>query len=281
MIFTDSHAHLSSVAEELGAASLSSLLDDYAAAAEAAAREGHPTPLLLDPGTEPDDLPKRVDLLRPPERASYLRLAAGVWPSAGSLSSPSRSLETLEDAIAEASRAGIRVAAIGEGGLDYHHMEGPREAQAELFSGQLALASRLSIPMIVHSREAAADTLALVESALAGSRGAGRGRAVVIHCFGYGPDEARAFLALGCLVSFAGNLGYKGSEPLRAALALVPDDRLLLETDAPYMNPPPRRGRPSSPADIGRTYALAAELRGVPVEALAETVSRNARRLFG
>jgi TatD DNase family protein len=104
---------------------------------------------------------------------------------------------------------------------------------------------------------------------------------VVIHCFGYGPEEARAFLELGCWISFAGNLTYKGSEALRAALALVPDERLLLETDAPYMNPMPKRGKPSSPADIARTYALAAELRGVAVEDLAETVSRNAHRLFG
>jgi TatD DNase family protein len=265
----------------MGEAFLSSLLGDYAAEARAAASERRTPPLLLDPGTEPDDLAGRIDLLGPVAREKYLRLAAGVWPSAENLASPAKSLETLEAALGEASRAGVRVAAIGECGLDYHHMEGSKEAQAELFSGQLALASRLSLPIIVHSRDAAADTLALVESALAISRGAGRGASVVIHCFGYGPDEARAFLGLGCLVSFAGNLSYKGSESLRAALAVVPEDRLLLETDAPYMNPSPRRGKPSSPADIERTYALAAGLRGVDVASLAETVSRNAWKLFG
>jgi len=279
MIFTDSHAHLSGVAEELGAASLDALLDDYAAAAEADAVEGLPAPLLLDPGTEPDDLPKRIDLLRPRARARYLRLAAGVWPSAESLSSPSRSLEALEGAIAAASGAGVRVAAVGEGGLDYHHMEASKEAQAELFAGQLGLASRLGLPMIVHSREAASDTLSLIAAARPDDESRAEAP-VLIHCFGYGPDEARAFLELGCFVSFAGNLTYKGSGALREALALVPEDRILLETDSPYMNPMPKRGRPSSPADIGRTYALAAELRGVPLEALADTVSRNARKLF-
>jgi TatD DNase family protein len=288
MIFTDSHAHLSSVAEGLGAGPFAALLAAYAAAGEEAARAGLTPPLLLDPGTEPEDLPARMALLEPlrePSRAAFLRLAAGVWPSAENLASPSASLAALEAAIAEAERAGLRVAAIGEGGLDYHHAEGSKEAQAELFAGQLDLASRLSLPMIVHSRDAADDSLALVGRALSGDRakageGAPSGPPVLIHCFGYGPAEARAFLDLGCWISFAGNLTYKKSEPLREACAVVPADRLLLETDAPYMNPMPLRGKPSGPADIGRTYALAAELRGVSVEALAETVSRNARALF-
>ena len=104
---------------------------------------------------------------------------------------------------------------------------------------------------------------------------------VLIHCFGYGPDEARAFLDLGCYLSFAGNLTFKKSDGLREACALVSEDRLLLETDAPFMNPMPNRGKPSSPADVERSYGFAASLRGVPVSSLAETVSRNARELFG
>jgi TatD DNase family protein len=280
MIFTDSHAHLSSVAEELGADALAALLADYAEAAAAAEREGRAAPLLLDAGTEPNDLPARMRLLGPlssdGDRARFLRLSAGVWPSAENLASPSTSLAVLEEAIAEASRAGLRVAAIGEGGLDYHHMEGSEEAQGLLFAGQLALASRLSLPMIVHSRDAAADTLGLIGRALPRPSAP-----VVIHCFGYGPEELREFLGLGCWISFAGNLTYKGSESLRAACAMVPGDRLLLETDSPYMNPVPRRGKPASPRDVERSYALAATIRGVSVEDLAKTVSRNARALFG
>jgi TatD DNase family protein len=279
MIFTDSHAHLSSVARELGADALRAILDGYAQACATAPREGRTAPLLLDPGTEPDDLPERVALLEPSSRPDFLRLAAGLWPSAENLASPAGSLAALEGAMAEASRAGVRIAAIGEGGLDYHHMEGSKEAQAELFAGQLDLAFRLSLPMIVHSRDAAAETLALVGRARPDPLS--RSAPVLIHCFGYGSEEARAFLDSGCFISFAGNLTYKGSEALRSALVFVPDEALLLETDAPYMNPLPRRGRPSSPADVERTYALAAELRGVPIEALAETVSRNARMLFG
>jgi TatD DNase family protein len=282
MVFSDTHAHLSSVAEELGAEALADILALYARAAGDARAAGGNGPLLLDPGTEPGDLPERIALLglgpgaRPGGRGEFLRLAAGVWPSAESLASPAASLSALEASIAEASGSGVRVAAIGEGGLDYYHMAGGPAAQAELFSGQLALAARLGLPMIVHSRDAAADTLALV------GRAAERTPVpVVVHCFGYGPEEARAFLRLGCWISFAGNLTYKGSDALRAACALVPDGKLLLETDAPYMNPLPRRGKASSPADVSRTYALAAELRGVAPEELGETVSRNARELFG
>jgi TatD DNase family protein len=278
MIFTDSHAHLASVAEELGADALALLLASYSEAAAAASREGRARPLLVDIGTEPGDLAARISLLGPgaEDRATFLRLSAGIWPSAENLASPKASIAGLEAAIEEASRLGVRVAAIGEGGLDYHYMDGDKKAQAELFEGQLALASRLSLPMIVHSRDAAADTLALIGSALAQASAP-----VIIHCFGYGPDEARAFLDLGCYVSFAGNLTYKGSDGLREACSLIPGDRLLLETDSPYMNPVPRRGKPSSPRDVERSYALAATIRGEPVDALAETVSRNARTLFG
>ena len=278
MLYTDSHAHLSSVAEELGLPALEALLADYAVDASRAEGDGRVAPLLLDPGTEPDDLASRITLLDPIARRGFLRLAAGVWPSPESLASPAESLGALEEAIGEARGLGIEVAAIGEGGLDYHYEEGTEgelvRSQAELFEGQLSLAASLGLPMIVHSREAFADTLSL----LSGRRSSAP---VIVHCFGYGPGEARALLDLGCFLSFAGNLTYKKSDALRDACALVPADRFLLETDAPYMNPMPRRGKPASPRDVERTYAFAAALRGVALADLAETVSRNARALFG
>jgi TatD DNase family protein len=275
MILSDTHAHLSLVSEELGKERLASLIGDYARAWESTAAEGRSGSLLLDPGVDPDDLGPRLELLAPEGRLPpFIRLAAGLWPSARNLASPRSSLDALEVSIARASRDGLEPAAIGECGLDYHHMEGSAEAQALLFEGQIALATRLGLPLIVHSREAAAETLVLIS----------RGRSsapVIIHCFGYGPSEARAFLDSGCWLSFAGNLTYKGSDALREACAAVPDDRFLLETDSPYMNPVPLRGKASTPLDIERTYALAAGLRSVGVGELAETVSRNARSLFG
>ena len=273
MIFTDTHAHLSLISEELGAEALGSLLGAYAEAHAEAVSEGRLCPILLDPGVEPKDLPERLDLVggNPP---SFLRLAGGVWPSAENLASPASSLDCLSASIAEMSRRGIRVAAIGEGGLDYHHMDGSKALQAELFEGQIALASSLGLPLIVHSRDASADTLSLIANA-------GISTPVIIHCFSYGSVELAGFLDLGCWISFAGNLTYKKSGALREACAMVPEDRFLLETDAPYMNPMPRRGTSATPLDVERTYAAAAELRGVGIVELAETVTSNAHSLFG
>lgn len=268
MVFTDSHAHLRLVAEELGDEAVTGLLQEYDAAWRLTGGEG---PLLVDAGVDADDLPARRELAgdRP-----FLRYAAGIWPSAEALAEPELHLARLEAAAGAATAAGGPLAAIGEGGLDYHHMNGSREAQRRLFAAQLALADRLRLPMIVHSRDAAADTLDLL-TALRPSI------PVVLHCYGYGPAEIDAFLALGCWVSFAGNLSYRSAAALREACAALPLERLLLETDAPYLNPEPRRGRPSSPADVARTYDIAAQLHALPVEELAAIVTANARGIFG
>ena len=275
MILTDSHAHLSLVAERLGKDMLASLLVDYAQAWESATRLGRPPPLILEPGVEPDDLAARIELL---DRGSglppFIRLAAGIWPSAANLASPETSLAALEAASggSRAPRHRGRRDRRGRARLSPHG--GSAEAQALLFEGQISLASTLGLPMIVHSRDAAAETLAILGRTRSSSP-------IILHCFGYGPAEARAFLDLGCWISFAGNISYKGSEAFREACVLVPGDRLLLETDSPYMNPMPRRGKSTTPLDIERTYALAANLRGVSLPELADTVSRNAKILFG
>jgi TatD DNase family protein len=265
---TDSHAHLSYVAERQGPAALAAVLGAYEAAWSLAAAEGRAGPLLLDAGVEAGDLGRRAALLGSPP---FLRLAAGVWPGGEALDDPARALAELAASIA--AHPGL-VSALGEGGLDYHHEAGRAEAQRELFLGQLSLAARLGKAFLVHSREAAADSVAIL-------REAGPACPVVIHCYGYGPRELLSFLDLGCHISFAGNLSYRNADELREALCLVPPDRLLLETDSPYLNPEPLRGRPATPLDIGRSYALAARLRGMPEEELARLVSANAHRLFG
>ncbi len=281
VVYADCHAHLVSVAEELGGAALREVLAAYGDARDAALAAGRPAPLLVDVGTEPADLAARADLIARadlvgdgPGGPPFLRMSAGVWPSAEALADPDRALRELEAAIAAHEASGGSVAAIGEGGLDYYHANGSREAQIELFEGQIALARRLGLPLVVHSREAFEDTRDILAAA-------GLDVPVLIHCFGYGPDEARAFLSLGCHISFAGNLTYKKADALREACALVPADRLLLETDAPYMNPEPRRGRPCTSLDVERTYAVAAKLRCLDTDELAEIVARNARTIFG
>jgi len=254
---TDTHAHLSYILERSGRAALDAVLDAYSGCVGAA---------ILDPGVDHDDFPKRKALYGD---HPAVRLAAGIWPDADSLRDPDRCLASLETWVRDPA-----CMAVGEAGLDYHWMNGAEEAQARLLTGQLELAERRGKPVIVHSREAHAHTLALVRSHAAKTP-------IVIHCFGYDRAAMEEYVAAGCWVSFAGNLTYPGSGHLRDACAGVPVGRLLLETDSPYMNPLPRRGRPSTPLDIGRTYEAAATLRGVTVEALATRVARNARDVFG
>lgn len=253
---TDTHAHLSYVLERNGQA----FLDEIAAAYSGGQA------LIVDPGVDYDDFPRRKAAFG---SLPFIRLAAGIWPDADSMKAASGRIAVLEGYARDAA-----CVAIGECGLDYHWMNGTGPEQEALFRGQAELAARYGKPLIVHSREARDDTLAIV-------RDYARRIPVIIHCFGYDEDAARSFVDLGCYISFAGNLTYKKSDDLRAACAAVPDDRLLLETDAPYMCPEPRRGKDGSPLDIERTYALAAALRGSSVQRLGEIVLRNARALFG
>lgn len=253
---TDSHAHLSYVAQRLGDACITELAEAFAAG----------DALIVDPGVDFDDFPSRKQRFG---AYPFTRLAAGIWPDAESMKDAKRRLAVLEASVADPS-----CAAVGECGLDYHWMNGSAEEQAALFGAQIELAIRWDKPLIVHSRLAFTPTLAM-------TRAAADKIPVIIHCFGYGEDEARAFLDAGCYLSFAGNLTYKKSSDLRAACVLVPDDRLLVETDAPYMNPEPGRGKPSSPFDIGRTYTAVADLRGCGAEHLAALVTANVRAIFG
>jgi TatD DNase family protein len=169
--------------------------------------------------------------------------------------------------------ANPRVVAIGETGLDYHYDFSPRPVQREVFAAQLDLAGELGLPVIVHSREAAEDTYRLLRAGL-------RTRAVM-HCFGGDWETAHRLLNLGCYISLAGVVTFKGAAALGEVARKVPDDRLLLETDAPYLAPRPRRGRRNEPAYLRYTVAFVAELRRTTPERLAEITTANARAFFG
>ncbi len=266
--FPDSHAHLSLVGDRAGSGPLGEVLSAYDSAWETACSEGREdsAPKVVDPGVRADDLRERVGRTG---RRPWLLYAAGIWPGKEALEDPWPHLRALE-----AAAALPECAAVGEGGLDYHWMHGSREAQRLLFEAQIDLAVRLGKPLIVHSRDAHRDTLGILSSLRPGVP-------VVIHCFGYDADAAREFLDLGCWISFAGNLTYPASSELRKACALVPADRLLLETDSPYMAPEPFRGKPCTPLRIRPTYEVAAALRGEEMENLARTVSGNLRIVFG
>ena len=164
-----------------------------------------------------------------------------------------------------------RTVALGEIGLDYFRDYAPRDRQLALFADQLALAAELALPVVVHAREADDD----VAAALAGFRGT-----VVLHCFS-SPRLLEPALARGYYVSFAGNVTFPKAEELRAAAACIPAERLLAETDSPYLAPQPLRGKPNEPANVVKTAEHVAELRGVGYDELERLVERNAARVFG
>lgn len=163
-------------------------------------------------------------------------------------------------------------AAIGEIGLDFFKSQAPAEVQKDRFSKMLALARQHDLPVIVHSRDAAVDTAAVIR--------AEGNRSGVMHCFSYGVDEMKTFLDLGFLISFSGNVTYRKAEAIAEAARTVPLDRLVIETDAPYLAPQVHRGKRNEPAFVAQTAQFIAEKRGMAADKLAEATTQNAIRLF-
>jgi TatD DNase family protein len=168
-----------------------------------------------------------------------------------------------------------KVVAIGEAGLDYHYDFSPRDVQARGFRKHIAAARETGLPLVIHAREADEDVVAILEDEMA------RGRfEAVLHCFSSGAGLARRGLELGLYVSFSGILTFKKSEDLRAIARQVPLDRLLVETDAPYLAPMPFRGQRNEPAYVTHTARVLGETIGVDEAEVARLTSENAFRLF-
>ena len=168
-----------------------------------------------------------------------------------------------------------KVVGIGETGLDYHYDRSPRDRQREVFRRHIEAARLSGLPIIVHSREAEEDTAALLEEGAAAG-----GLTGLIHCFTSTTLLAERALALGFCISFSGIVTFRNAEDLRAIAKMVPSDRLLVETDAPYLAPVPQRGKRNEPAFVAHTAAFLAGLRGESVDALAARTTANFRRLF-
>ena len=205
-------------------------------------------------------------------RWADIRFATGVHPhSAGAFAGR-------PEAAAAATRAQVEAfgaCAIGEIGLDYHYDFAPRTAQHEVFAAQVALAVELELPVIIHTREATEDTFAILRDA-----GSGRVRGV-FHCFTGNVDMARRALEVGFHLSFAGILTFPKAAELREAARIVPEDRLLIETDSPYLAPVPFRGKRNEPAFVARVLDVLAETRAAERAALESAIARNFARLFG
>ena len=167
-----------------------------------------------------------------------------------------------------------KVVAIGEIGLDFFYDLSPREVQLRRFAEQLDLALELDLPVIIHDREAHAETLAILRQRKGRLRG-------VLHCFSGDAAMARECLALGFYLSVAGPVTYRKSEQLRAVAREIPAEKLLIETDAPYLSPQPWRGKRNEPVYVVETARCLAEIRGMAAGELERVTEENARRLFG
>ncbi len=166
-----------------------------------------------------------------------------------------------------------RVVAVGECGLDYHYDHSPREVQRAAFAAQIALAHERRLPLVIHTREAWDDTFAILAAE-------GVPETTVFHCFTGGTEEARRGLDLGAYLSFSGIVSFKTAGAVRGAAVACPEDRLLVETDSPYLAPVPHRGRKNEPALLPTVGAALARATGRDIERVAAATHRNARIAF-
>jgi len=165
------------------------------------------------------------------------------------------------------------IVAVGEAGLDYFYEHSARDVQQVAFAAQIHLAHERQLPLVIHTREAWDDTFDIL-------RAEGTPAGTIFHCFTGGPDEAQACLDLGAALSFSGIVTFKGAPEVQAAARLCPLDRMLIETDSPYLAPLPHRGKPNRPAWVAHVGQFVADLRDVPASTIADATTANARRIF-
>jgi len=210
---------------------------------------------------------RAVDLA---EKHTEIYAAVGIHPHDARLFEGDAETRLLR--LAEQSK---RIIAWGEIGLDYHYDHSPRDVQREVFRKQLQLARGRNLPVIVHSREANDDTIAILRDEFGRYKRRG-----VMHCFGGSLEMARAAIDLGFYVSFAGNLTFKKADDLREIAQQLPLDRLMVETDCPYLSPVPFRGKRNEPARVVETARRLAELHGKELPEIGNVTSVNFKKLF-
>ena len=201
-------------------------------------------------------------------RHDFIHFTAGVHPHEAKSFTP----EVAEGIRRAAGRP--KAAAIGEIGLDYHYDFSPREAQRRAFRDQIVLARNLKLPIVIHTREAWDDTLLILDDERAREVGG------VFHCFSGGKEEAKRCLDLGFYLSFAGPVTFKNASEVGEAAAYAPLDRILCETDSPYLTPHPFRGKRNEPARVILVAARVAALKGMAPEAVGEATTRNLEAVF-
>jgi len=258
-MFVDSHCHIDGPEYDVDR-------DDVIARAREA---GVTTMLNVGTGDPHSGVFERAVALAEQHREIYC--AIGVHPHDAKLFD-----EAAQQRLIDLAKKSSRVVAWGEIGLDYHYDHSPREVQQEVFRRQLGIARELNLPVVIHSRAADEDTVAILREELCGYSRAG-----VLHCFGGSFQMAEQAIELGFFVSFAGNLTFKKADDLRAIARKLPLERLLVETDCPYLTPVPFRGKRNEPARVVETAKFLAELKGVTTEEVGRVTSENFARLFG
>lgn len=223
--------------------------------------------IMVTISTRVRELPK---LLAITERHDNVYCSVGTHPH-----NAHEELDIDADSLAELARH-PRVVAIGEAGLDYHYDNSPRQAQEQGFRTHIDAARKTGLPLVIHSRDADADMAEILEQEMA------RGQfSAVLHCFTGGRELARRALDIGLYVSFSGVVTFNKAEELRAIAADIPSDRILVETDSPYLAPTPHRGKQNEPAFVRHTAERLAAVRGVDLDTLAAQTTANFFRLYG
>jgi TatD DNase family protein len=253
-MFVDSHCHLN----------YKGLAEDQAGVIERARAAGVDTMLNISTRAGEWD-----DVIAVAEREP------DVWASVGIHPHDADAHPDVETGTLVGRAAHPRIVGIGESGLDYYYDHSDRERQRDSFRAHIAAARETGLPIIVHTRDAEEDTASILTEEM--GKGAYKG---VIHCFTASADFARKALDLGLYISISGIVTFKNAKDLQETARGLPADRLLIETDSPFLAPVPHRGRPCEPAFVADTARFLAALRGEPVEALAETTSINFRTLF-
>ncbi|TJX12961.1 TatD family deoxyribonuclease, partial [Tissierella creatinini] len=182
--------------------------------------------------------------------------------------------ETYLDELRELSKE-EKVLAIGEIGLDFYYDNSPRDIQRKVFLEQLQLARELDLPVVIHTRDAAGETFEILKDAHA------KGTKGILHCYSGSPEMALEYVKLGFYISLGGPVTFKKARVPKEVAGVVPLDKLLIETDCPYLTPEPFRGKRNEPKYVAYTAEAIAEIRGISIEELAEATSRNVREIFG
>jgi TatD DNase family protein len=258
-MFVDSHAHFDMVFSESGV-SEESLLDTLSQK-----RIAHAVQVSIDL----ESLDWSADFIKRHDDGRFF-FTMGIHPSTRT------DTAMLEQFLGKADRyvsspLKNRILGIGECGLDYYRMRQPKDLQLRSFEFQIEAAKDLDLPIIVHSRDATEDTISMLQKH--------RPLRGIIHCFPGNRDDARRFLDLGFHLSFAGNVTYNKSADMQDAATYVPSDRLLLETDAPFLTPVPHRGKKNSPEFVEFTYRFIAQLRKAPLAEIEDSVLENFTKL--